>query len=160
MKKISYICDMCGKDATINYYTINIKQNLDQLGRVTVDGAARNCENFFRILKDNELIYCEKCVKAIEEHIRITRELIKEHGSELPYVCELAKYGFIRKKSIKKRKMKKYKLILSKIIWHLIFNKRYYADYLNDKEFNKNHSKTIRFRINGIDTIIDIKISE
>lgn len=102
MKKISYICDLCGKDATINYYTINFKQNLDQLGRVTVDGAARNCENFFRILNDNELIYCEKCVKAIEEHIRITRELIKEHGTELPYVCELAKYGFIRKKPRRK----------------------------------------------------------
>lgn len=71
MKKISYTCDICGKDATINYYTISFKQNLDQLGRVTVDGAARNYENFFRILNNNELIYCEKCVKAIEEYIRI-----------------------------------------------------------------------------------------
>lgn len=69
MKKTSYICDMCGKDATINYYEINFKQNEDYNGKITTAAAARNCSSFMSRLVENKPIYCEKCITKIENYI-------------------------------------------------------------------------------------------
>lgn len=69
MKKISYICDMCGQDATINYYEICFKQNQDHNGRITTAAAARNCSSFMSRLAENQSIYCEKCITKIENYI-------------------------------------------------------------------------------------------
>lgn len=69
MKKINYICDICGQDATINYYTIQIQQHPDKIGRLTTAGAARNCDTFMRKLNDNEMIFCEECITNIEKFI-------------------------------------------------------------------------------------------
>lgn len=68
MKKISYICDMCGQDATINYYEIGFKQNQDHNGKITT-AAARNCSSFMSRLVENQSIYCEKCITKIEKYI-------------------------------------------------------------------------------------------
>ncbi len=69
MKKISYICDMCGQDATINYYEICFKQNQDHNGKITTAAAARNCSSFMSRLAENQSIYCEKCITKIENYI-------------------------------------------------------------------------------------------
>lgn len=97
MKKISYICDCCGKDATINYYTIDFKQHNDNLGRITMKGAMRNNEKFFRVISDKDPIYCEKCISHIETLIENFAKLTKKYKSELPFCVDFFLNGGFKK---------------------------------------------------------------
>lgn len=73
MKKIEYICDCCGKDATENYYVINIYQHPDSLGRYTTSGAANNLEYNNRKMLGTEKIYCQSCINFIKLNIKKNR---------------------------------------------------------------------------------------
>lgn len=70
MKKIEYICDCCGKNATENYYTIDIHQHPDSLGRYTTLGAANNLKYNTRKIFGTERIYCQSCIDFVEQKIK------------------------------------------------------------------------------------------
>ena len=76
MKKISYICDMCGKNATINYYEIDFKQHSDKIGRITTAGASRHLNQSLERLQEKQPIYCEKCITKIENYINCYKKRI------------------------------------------------------------------------------------
>lgn len=69
MKKIKYICDRCGGDATINFYTINIHQNADIDGKFTTTGFMNNMHNNMSKMLDKQKIYCQKCIYDIQNHM-------------------------------------------------------------------------------------------
>lgn len=62
-------CDRCGNKIDQNYWTIQIYQREDNLGRVSIAGATNNTEENNRLLTNNQKEYCINCINDIKAFI-------------------------------------------------------------------------------------------
>lgn len=63
------ICDRCRNEIKANYWIIDIYEKQDNMGRLTLKGAANNIQHDIDKAFRREKEYCKNCIDKIKEFI-------------------------------------------------------------------------------------------
>lgn len=63
------LCDRCKKEIKGNYWTIDIYEQVDSIGKLTTNGAANNIKQNIDKTLNREKEYCENCIYKVKEFI-------------------------------------------------------------------------------------------
>ena len=63
-------CDRCNEVIKNNYWTIDIYQHADNIGRVSTNGSMNNIEQNINKTLNRQKEYCEECINEIRNFIK------------------------------------------------------------------------------------------